>query len=40
MCDDQRLRLRDFGSTIQSQFGVSPTVEQTVTTLIVTCTTR
>jgi hypothetical protein len=28
--------LRDFGSTIQSQFGVSPTVEQTVTTPIVT----
>ena len=28
--------LRDFGSTIQSQFGVSPTVEETVTTPVVT----
>jgi hypothetical protein len=28
--------LRDFGSTIQGQFGVSPTVEETVTTPVVT----
>jgi hypothetical protein len=28
--------LRDFGSTIQSQFGVAPTVEKTVTTPVVT----
>jgi hypothetical protein len=27
--------LRDFGSTIQSQFAISPTVEQTVTTPVV-----
>jgi hypothetical protein len=28
--------LRDFGSTIEGQFGVSPTVEETVTTPVVT----